>query len=247
MYIWDLKFHNWNTGSYQYKIIYPFHICTYEYVYVLSHLLSFWSSCFLLLRTLLEKEMATHFSILAWKIPWTEELGRLQSTGSHSWTRLKRLSLHACKKTWPQWIPLENSGTWIFPGWGWRAGAGGVHYAAYHNPSMYSLLLPSLFLFYSLFNFLQLVKNLFFSFLILLPGDAPLFRVCFLNAYDNSDMHCFFFLGNLIILEFMIILKINFNVIFLNAMCPRSITPIMQIPKDRSSFVAHFANEVILQ
>ena len=30
----------------------------------------------------LEKEMATHSSILAWKIPWTEELGGLQSMGS---------------------------------------------------------------------------------------------------------------------------------------------------------------------
>ena len=30
----------------------------------------------------LEKEMATHFSILAWEIPWTEEPGRLQSMGS---------------------------------------------------------------------------------------------------------------------------------------------------------------------
>ena len=29
----------------------------------------------------LEKEMGTHSSILAWKIPWTEEPGRLQSTG----------------------------------------------------------------------------------------------------------------------------------------------------------------------
>ena len=29
----------------------------------------------------LEKEMAIHFSILAWKIPWTKEPGRLQSTG----------------------------------------------------------------------------------------------------------------------------------------------------------------------
>ena len=29
----------------------------------------------------LEKGMATHSSILAWKIPWTEELGGLQSTG----------------------------------------------------------------------------------------------------------------------------------------------------------------------
>ena len=30
----------------------------------------------------LEKEMATHSSILAWKIPWTEESGRLQSMRS---------------------------------------------------------------------------------------------------------------------------------------------------------------------
>ena len=31
---------------------------------------------------LLEKKMATHSSILAWEIPWTEEPGGLQSTGS---------------------------------------------------------------------------------------------------------------------------------------------------------------------
>ena len=30
----------------------------------------------------LEKEMATHSSILAWRIPWMEEPGRLQSLGS---------------------------------------------------------------------------------------------------------------------------------------------------------------------
>ena len=30
----------------------------------------------------LEKGMATHASILAWRIPWTEEPGRLQSMGS---------------------------------------------------------------------------------------------------------------------------------------------------------------------
>ena len=30
----------------------------------------------------LEKEMATHSSILAWEIPWTEDRGRLQSLGS---------------------------------------------------------------------------------------------------------------------------------------------------------------------
>ena len=32
---------------------------------------------------LLEKEMATHSSILAWEIPWTEEPGGLQSYGDH--------------------------------------------------------------------------------------------------------------------------------------------------------------------
>ena len=36
----------------------------------------------------LEKEIATHSSILAWRIPWTEEPGGLQSMGSQSWTRL---------------------------------------------------------------------------------------------------------------------------------------------------------------
>ena len=30
----------------------------------------------------LEEDVATHSSILAWRIPWTEEPGRLQSTGS---------------------------------------------------------------------------------------------------------------------------------------------------------------------
>ena len=30
----------------------------------------------------LEKEMATHSTVLAWKIPWMEEAGRLQSMGS---------------------------------------------------------------------------------------------------------------------------------------------------------------------
>ena len=35
-----------------------------------------------------EKEMATHSSILAWRIPWTEEPGGLQSMMSKTWTRL---------------------------------------------------------------------------------------------------------------------------------------------------------------
>ena len=40
----------------------------------------------------LEKEMATYSNILAWEIPWTEEPGGLQSTGSQSWTQLSDLT-----------------------------------------------------------------------------------------------------------------------------------------------------------
>ena len=40
----------------------------------------------------LEKKMATHSSVLAWRIPGMGEPGGLPSTGSHSQTRLKRLS-----------------------------------------------------------------------------------------------------------------------------------------------------------
>ena len=44
--------------------------------------------------------MATHSSILAWRIQWTEELGGLQSLGvTESQTQLKRLSTHTEKAT----------------------------------------------------------------------------------------------------------------------------------------------------
>ena len=65
----------------------------------------------------LEKEMATHCNILAWKIPWTEEPGRLQSTGSrrvrrdwaqHS-TRYRSSLLFICK------LNLESHFYTVFP------------------------------------------------------------------------------------------------------------------------------------
>ena len=43
----------------------------------------------------LEAGMATCSSILAWRIPWTEAPGGLQSMGSQSQTSLKRLSLRS--------------------------------------------------------------------------------------------------------------------------------------------------------
>jgi len=53
---------------------------------------------------LLEEEMATHFSILSWEIPWTEEPGRLQVLGSqrvrHDWVAKQQ-------QKWTQWIPCK--------------------------------------------------------------------------------------------------------------------------------------------
>ena len=45
---------------------------------------------------LLEKEMTTHSSIFAWKIPWMEEPGRLQSVGSQRVGHDSVTSLHSC-------------------------------------------------------------------------------------------------------------------------------------------------------
>ena len=51
---------------------------------MVKHLSTMWETKvqFLGQEDLLEKEMATHSSVLAWEIPWTEEPGRLQSMGS---------------------------------------------------------------------------------------------------------------------------------------------------------------------
>ena len=54
----------------------------------------------------LEKEMATHSSILAWEIPWTEEPGRLESTGS------QRVGYDLVTKQQEAWICL-NRGTFL--------------------------------------------------------------------------------------------------------------------------------------
>ena len=60
----------------------------------------------------LEEEMATHSSTLAWKIPWTEKPGGLQSMGPQSRTRLSdvtSLSKHIRYKFSPEIIvALQN-------------------------------------------------------------------------------------------------------------------------------------------
>ena len=66
----------------------------------------------------LEKEMATHSSILAWRIPWTEELGGVQSTGSQrvrlDWaTSLALFTFMHWRRKWqptPVFLPGESQG-----------------------------------------------------------------------------------------------------------------------------------------
>ena len=61
-------------------------------------------------KDLLEKEMAIHSSILVWRIPWTEEPGGLQSTGSQrvgrDWVTSLSLSLYG--EQW--WLFLYTTG-----------------------------------------------------------------------------------------------------------------------------------------
>ena len=72
----------------------------------------------LLFHSLLEKAMAPHSSTLAWKIPWTEEPGRLQSVGSrrvgHDWvTSLSLFTFMHWRRKWhptPVLLPGESQG-----------------------------------------------------------------------------------------------------------------------------------------
>ena len=66
---------------------------------MVKHLSAMWETWVQILgrEDPLEKEMATHSSVLAWKTPGTGQPGGLPSVGSHSQIRLKRLSMHAGK------------------------------------------------------------------------------------------------------------------------------------------------------
>ena len=54
----------------------------------------------------LEKGMATHFSILAWRTPWIQEPGGLQSMGHKESDMTEWLTLSAFK-TWHPWLLIE--------------------------------------------------------------------------------------------------------------------------------------------
>ena len=65
----------------------------------------------------LEKAVATHSSILAWRIPWTEELGRIQSMGSQMTEQLSTSMDHSAS-----WLAFCPSLSWILHCSCWRKG-----------------------------------------------------------------------------------------------------------------------------
>ena len=67
--------------------------------------------------------MATHSSTLAWKIPWTEEPGRLQSMGSLSRTRLRDFTFTFCLHALEKEMATHSSVlAWRIPGTGESGG-----------------------------------------------------------------------------------------------------------------------------
>ena len=77
-----------------------------------------WFPIYFIIVSFEEKAMAPHSSTLAWKIPWTEEPGGLQSMGSqrvgHNWvTSLSLFTFMHWRRTWqpsPMFLPGESQG-----------------------------------------------------------------------------------------------------------------------------------------
>ena len=80
----DLKVESSQKSLFEVLVVIPFTLGTSLVAQMVKRLPKMWKTRFQSLgrEDLLEKAMATHSSILAWKIPWMEEPGRLQSTGS---------------------------------------------------------------------------------------------------------------------------------------------------------------------
>ena len=109
--VWQIMFRNWDC-LWQEFIQYMFTVETIKFHKSRAYGIMF------LIYTLMEKAMAAHSSTLAWKIPWTEESGRLQSMGSlrvgQDWvTSLLLFTLMHWRRKWqptPVFLPGESQG-----------------------------------------------------------------------------------------------------------------------------------------
>jgi len=92
------------------KTVYVFFSEFHGFRFFIQVLDPFWSNFYVWLGVCTEKAMAPHSSTLAWKIPWMEEPGRLQSMGSrrvgHNWvTLLSLFTITHWRRKW-QLIPV---------------------------------------------------------------------------------------------------------------------------------------------
>ena len=146
---------------------------------------------FLLLPTLhLEKEMATHSSILAWKIPWTEESGGLQSmvwqkccTWLSDWTT----ALHLRQVLW-LFLPYQgekytsSSESVQLPQGHWWSGSSGsnpVHLTPEPKPSITVLYHP------------LLVEGSYGAPHGLVPSLAQVLQFLFINSFSSQAFGVF--------------------------------------------------------
>ena len=94
------------------------HMHVHTHTHCSNYFLSLYPILFPFIVLMTEKAMAPHSSTLAWKIPWTEERGGLQSTGllriGHSWTTSLSLFtfMHWRRKSKPNpvFLPGESQG-----------------------------------------------------------------------------------------------------------------------------------------
>ena len=137
----------------------------------------------------LEKAMAPHSSTLAWKIPWMEEPGGLQSMGSlrlgHDWaTSLSLFTFMHCRRKrqpTPVFLPGESQGWWSLVGcrlWG--------SHRVRHDWSDLAVAI-------AMAVYLVNMKGLSFSPLCLEQFSGPCFRAVFFHPW--SDL-CPFFLAS---------------------------------------------------
>ena len=97
-------------------LVFLFYTCSPQIHFRLHILQGVFLNKIMTLHSLMEKAMAPHSSTLAWKIPWTEEPGGLQSMGSlrvgHDWATSLFTFMHWRRK-WqptPVFLPGESQG-----------------------------------------------------------------------------------------------------------------------------------------
>ena len=143
-----------------------------------------------------EKAMAPHSSILAWKIPWMEEPGRLQSMGwlrvRHDWaTSLSLFTFMHWRRKWqptPVFLPGESQGRGSLVGchlWGRRVGHNWSDLAAAAKYVMLNTQIKEFWLHMPPCNHHGVQNPEYFHLFGKFSEPPPALVYCFLSLYPN--------------------------------------------------------------